>query len=194
MEGRHRGPDHRYTRPPPPDREMSNGHIRQRSPGSWELRYTIDGKTRTATVRGTRRDAEKELRKRLVTIDNGGVADATKLTTGQWLHQGLGVVKSELSPPTLDHCQRAVTTHLKRRLGDVPLAKLSRVQVQQLFSDLAEGGRADGKSGPLAPTSRKQIYAVLNIALGRRGRSPNDRQQRRAGHAPPHAEGRGGRD
>lgn len=60
-----------------------------------------------------------------------------------------------------------MTTHLKPRLGDVPLAKLSRVQVQQLFSDLAEGGRADGKSGPLAPTSRKQIYAVLNIALGR---------------------------
>jgi len=143
------------------------GHVRQRSPGSWEIRFTAGGKTRTATVRGTRRDAEKELRKRLVALDNGGIVDATKLTTGQWLDQWLKIVRPEISPATLDHYHRAVTTHLKRRIGDVPLAKLSRAQIQELFSDLAEGGRADGKSGPLAATTRKQIYAVLNIALSR---------------------------
>jgi integrase len=143
------------------------GHIRQRSAGSWEIRFTVDSKTRTATVRGTRREAEKELRKRLVTVDNGGVVDSTKLTTGQWLEQWLTIIRPEISPATHDHYERAVKTHIKPRLGDIPLAKLSRTQVQQLFSELAEGGRADGKLGPLAPTSRKQIYAVLNIALGR---------------------------
>jgi integrase len=143
------------------------GHIRQRSPGSWELRFTVEGKTRTATIRGTRREAEKELRKRLVSLDDGGVVDPTKLTTGQWFDQWLAIVRPEISPATYDHYQRAAKTHLKPRLGNVPLAKLSRAQVQQVFSDLAEGGRADGKFGPLAPTTRKQIYAVLNIALGR---------------------------
>ena len=45
---------------------MTAGHIRQRSPGSWELRYTIGTdpatgkrKTATATVRGSRKDAER---------------------------------------------------------------------------------------------------------------------------------------
>ena len=44
------------------------GHIRERSPGSFELRYSLGtdsapGKRRTATVtvRGTRKDAEKEI-------------------------------------------------------------------------------------------------------------------------------------
>jgi hypothetical protein len=44
------------------------GHIRERSPGSWELRYSLGrdpatGKRRiaTATVRGSRRDAVREL-------------------------------------------------------------------------------------------------------------------------------------
>lgn len=50
----------------------STGHIRQRTPGSWELRYSLGsdpatGKRRiaTATVRGDRRAAEKELRRLL---------------------------------------------------------------------------------------------------------------------------------
>ena len=54
----------------------STGHIRQRSPGSWELRYSLGrdpatGKRRmvTATVEGKRRDAEKELRRLLRTLD-----------------------------------------------------------------------------------------------------------------------------
>lgn len=146
---------------------MSAGHVRQRSAGSWEIRYTVDGKTRTATVCGTKHSAEKELRRRLVTLDNGGIADPSKLTTGQWLDQWLAIVKPEIAPATLDHYERLVKAHLRPRLGDTPLAKLSRAQVQQLFSNLATGGRADGKAGPLAASTRKQIFAVLSIALAR---------------------------
>lgn len=144
-----------------------NGHVRARGRDSWEIRYTVDGRTRTATVRGRRRDAEKELRQRLVALDTGGLADPTKLTTGEWLDQWLAIVQPEVSPATHDHYRRAVKTHLRPRLGSVPLAKLSRAQVQQMFSQLAQGGRADGKTGPLSAGSRKQIFAVLNIALNR---------------------------
>ena len=54
------------------------GHIRERSPGSLEVRYSLGtdpatGKRRmaTATVRGTRKDAEKELRRLLRAVDLG---------------------------------------------------------------------------------------------------------------------------
>jgi integrase len=143
------------------------GHIRERSPGSWEIRFSRDGKMRTATVRGSRKDADRELRRRLVAADAGGAIDPTKMTAGAWFDKWLGIVKPEISPMTHDHYQRAVVSYLKPRLGAVPLAKLSRAQVQQLFSDLSEGGRADGKPGALAPSTRKQLYLVLNIALGR---------------------------
>jgi integrase len=143
------------------------GHIRERSPGRWEIRFSRDGKTRTATVRGSRKDAERELRRRLVAVDDGNVIEPTKLTAGGWLDRWLGIVKPEISPMTHLHYKRAVASYLKPRLGAVPLAKLSRAHVQQLFSDLSEGGRADGKPGTLAPSTRKQLYLVLNIALGR---------------------------
>ncbi len=51
------------------------GHIRQRSPESWEIRYSLGtnpttGKRRTVTttVRGSRKDAERELRRLLRTV------------------------------------------------------------------------------------------------------------------------------
>jgi integrase len=143
------------------------GHIRERSPGAWEIRFSRDGKTRTATVRGTRKEAERELRRRLVAVDSGDIVDPTKLSSGAWFEQWLAIVKPEISPMTHLHYQRAVTSYLKPRLGNVPLAKLSRAAVQRLFSELAEGGRADGSPGALAPSTRKQIYRVLSISLGR---------------------------
>jgi integrase len=58
------------------------GHFRQRSPDSWEIRYSLGtdpatGKRRiaTATVRGSRKDAEKELRRLLRSLDIGEHVD-----------------------------------------------------------------------------------------------------------------------
>src|SRR5437868_6891973 len=69
-----------------------SGHIRQRSPGSYELRYNIGidpatgkRKTITTTLRGTRKQAEKELRRLLHTIDNGEHVDPSRVTVRDWL-------------------------------------------------------------------------------------------------------------
>ena len=150
------------------------GHIRERSPGSYELRYSLGinpatgrRKIATATVRGSRKDAERELRKRLVAVDKGDRIDPTKITAGEWFERWLAIAKPEISPATYEHYRRFVQGYLKPRLGRIGLAKLSRADVQRFFSDLAEGGRGDGKSGPLAASTRKQCFRVLNICLGR---------------------------
>lgn len=59
----------------------TTGHIRERSPGSWELRYTLgtnpaNGKRRivTTTMRGTRKQAEQELRRLLRALDTGSTS------------------------------------------------------------------------------------------------------------------------
>src|SRR5262249_60876165 len=69
-----------------------NGHIRERSPGSWELRYSLGtdpatGRRRiaTATVKGNRRAAEKELRRLLRSLDTGEHVDPTRTTVRGWL-------------------------------------------------------------------------------------------------------------
>jgi integrase len=144
-----------------------NGHIRKRSLDSYELRYRAGNKTITTTFKGGKRDAEKELRRLLTAVDGGQSVNSTKLTAGEWFDQWLAIVKPEISPATHEHYRRAVVSYLKPRLGSNPLAKLSRAQVQQLFSDLAESGRADGKPGPLAASTQKQLYLVLTISLSR---------------------------
>lgn len=70
----------------------NTGHVRQRTLGSWEVRYNLGrdaatGKRRiaTATVHGNRKAAEKELRRRLSTLDRGEHVDPTRMTVRQWL-------------------------------------------------------------------------------------------------------------
>src|SRR3979490_1889998 len=83
------------------------GHIRERSPGSFELRYSLGTdpatgkrKVATTTVRGSRKDAEKELRRLLRTLDTGEHVDPTRVTTREWLVAWLVAVRDEVSPQT----------------------------------------------------------------------------------------------
>jgi len=63
------------------------GHIRRRGARSWELKYDIreDGRRRTQykTVRGTRAQAQAELARLLVAVDEGAHVDANKITVGE---------------------------------------------------------------------------------------------------------------
>src|SRR5947207_5535549 len=84
-----------------------SGHIRERSPGSFELRYNLGtdpatGKRKlaTATVRGSRKDAEKELRRLLRSLDTGEHVDPNRITVREWLATWLGAVRSEVAPKT----------------------------------------------------------------------------------------------
>src|SRR5436309_3366232 len=86
-----------------------SGHIRERSPGSFELRYSLGtdpatGKRKiaTATVRGSRKEAEKELRRLLRSLDTGEHVDPHRTTVREWLAQWLAVIKPEISPRTHD--------------------------------------------------------------------------------------------
>src|ERR1700730_2856265 len=83
------------------------GHIRERSPGSWEVRYSrgtdpATGKRLVVTtaVRGPRKDAEKELRRLLRTLDTGEHVDPTRMTVREWFKAWLETVRAEVAPKT----------------------------------------------------------------------------------------------
>ena len=150
------------------------GHIRERSPGSWELRYglrtnpgTGRRRTITSTVRGTRRDAEKELRRLLRTLDTGEHVDPTRITVGDWLGAWLVAVKGEVSPRTYERYAEIVGNFLVPELGALPIAKLAPANIQTAYAKWATGGRRDGKTGGLAARTRRHIHRVFNAALVR---------------------------
>ena len=76
------------------------GTIKSRSSGSYRIRYSlgrdpVSGKRRfgTATVRGTRKDAERELTRLLRTTDTGEHVDPSRMTVRQWLDHWLAAVR-----------------------------------------------------------------------------------------------------
>src|ERR1700736_2077291 len=109
-----------------------SGHIRERSPGSFELRYSFGAdpatgkrKIATATVRGSRKDAEKELRRLLRSLDTGEHVDPTRMTVREWLAAWLAAVRAEVSPKTHERYSQIVNHSLTPALGNLPLTKLA---------------------------------------------------------------------
>lgn len=150
------------------------GNIHQRSLGSSRLRYMlgrdpVTGKRRTATatVRGTRKDAERELTRLLRTTDTGEHVDPTRMSLRQWLDHWLAAVRSEVSPKTHERYTEIVQTYLIPSFGQHPLAKLAPVHIQSAYNEWSAGGRRDGKPGGLSPLTRRYIHVVLRSALAR---------------------------
>ena len=152
----------------------STGHIRQRSPGSWELRYNLGanpatGKRRlvTTTVKGNRRAAEKELRRLLHALDTGEHVDPTRLSVRQWLEQWVETIRAEVAPKTHERYGEIVRNFLIPAFGNFTLTKLAPVHIQQEYNRWAVGGRLDGKPGGLSPRTRRHIHRILRTALSR---------------------------
>jgi len=150
------------------------GHIRQRSPKSFEVRYSLGtdkatGKPRyaTATVSGTRKEAERELRRRLRSIDTGEHVDPNRITVAKWLADWLSTVRGEVAPKSFERYTEVVDGYLTPALGNLPLSKLTPSNIQKAYNDWAIGGRRDCKTGPLAPRTRRHIHRILGAALAR---------------------------
>src|ERR1051326_5664740 len=151
------------------------GHIRERSPGSYELRYSLGTdpatgkrKTVTTTVRSTsRKEVERELRRRLRTIDTGEHVDPTRITVRDWLSTWLGAVRQEGSPKTHERYSELIQNFLAPALGHLPIQKLAPAHIQAVYNELATGKRRDGRPGGLSSRTRRQIHAVLSSALTR---------------------------
>ena len=72
------------------------GHIRKRSAGSWQISVSagfdpVTGKRKQIwrTVRGTKKDAEREVTKLLREVDAGNSADPGRLTVGDYMERWL---------------------------------------------------------------------------------------------------------
>jgi len=150
------------------------GHIRQRSAGSWELRYSLGtdpatGRRRiiTTTLSGDRKAAERELRRLLRAVDTGEHVDPTRLTVGAWLGDWLETIRQEVSPKTHERYTEIVANFLIPAFGNLPLTKLAPIHIQKAYNEWATGGRRDGKGGGLAPRTRCHIHRILRSALAR---------------------------
>lgn len=123
------------------------GSIKQRSKGSWWLRWYVrdeSGKRvpRSETVRGTRREAEARLSQILHELNTGIQANPGRLTLSQYLDRWVTeYAESHWSASTLRPCKSHIRNHLKPALGSIPLAKLTPLHVQSYYTKKRREGK-----------------------------------------------------
>jgi integrase len=141
------------------------GTIQSRSPGSFRIRYSlsrdpVSGKRRwaTATVRGTRKDAERELTRRLRTVDTGEHVDPQRMTVADWLTLWLASTKSEVSPKSHERYAEIVRCYLVPGLGRLALQRLAPSDIQRAYNTFTRNP---------SPRTRRHIHRILKSALAR---------------------------
>jgi integrase len=106
-----------------------NGHIRQRSPGSFELRYRVGGAVRTETIRtASKKAAAARLRELLVAVDRNEHVTPSRMTLATWMAERISMW--QLSPRTREHYQELANL-ITRHLGDRPLQKLTTLDIER---------------------------------------------------------------
>jgi integrase len=145
-----------------------SGSMRKRG-DSWELRAYAGtdpdtGKRRSvsATVRGSRRAAQRELVELVSRVDYPRRM-SSKVTVAKLLDDWYRAVSSNWSPTTAAHTKSIIDHHLIPRLGEIPLQTLRTEDIDALYGELCRAGGPNGRS--LTPNTVHRIHVVLHRAL-----------------------------
>ncbi len=139
------------------------GHMRKRGK-AWEIvAYAgVDAEGRRKylrrSVRGTKREAERELARLVVEAD-----EHEGETVGELLERWFEIAESSWTPWAVVQHRSVIDCYLKPRIGDVAVRSLGVHDVDLLYAELRASGGRRGKS--LSPATVRRIHAVLRRAL-----------------------------
>ena len=145
-------------------RNWGEGSIEKRSGRSWRVsvelgRDPTTGKRRRRrfSVRGTKRDAQKQLQKAMSMRAHGGV-DPNAITTTEWLRQWLAERVSDraIGPPAAYNYGKIIEHHLVPAIGSVRLQDLRDANIRSLKSELLRSRK---------PGTVRKILGLLRQAL-----------------------------
>jgi integrase len=158
------------------------GHIKRRSPGTWTLWYELphgpNGRRRqkTLTVKGTKKDAQRELRRIEYELQNGLRVEPSNLTLEAYLNQWLVTAQNTVSRKTYQEYEGILIKHVIPRLGQTRLSSLSPLNIEGYYQQLLKSGRLDGKGGLSAQTvlhHHRLLHRALRQAVAWRLISAN---------------------
>jgi len=149
------------------------GHIRKRSKDSWEITIDLprglDGKRRqkTQTIRGTKKDAEKEMTVLLNRLDKGTYVKPHKKTVTEYLNEWLNhIEQTTIGRKTFEGHKEHAEKYIIPLIGDIGLLRLEPFDIETMYTELRKSGRKKSKGG-LSEQTIKHIHSTLNNALKR---------------------------
>lgn len=141
-----------------------SGSIREKPNGSYELRYTQDGKQKSKSFK-TFTDADKARRQITAAVDAGTYVDPSKMRLEVWLDTWLRSYCGHIKPGTLIQYQGYVKNHIDPELGKIKLCNLRPHRVQQFVNELSYHGKQ--RDGELSYKTRKNVHGCLSAALAK---------------------------
>ena len=132
--------------------------IRKRTLPNGQVRYLLQWRDASGShTESFRRETEAKTRRRSIESDQfrGTYIDPnrSKITTGESADLWLGG-KANLSPKTAERYKGIVSTHIRPRWADVPLASVTHADVQRWLIGL-----------DLAPASVRKVHRVMSMIL-----------------------------
>lgn len=123
---------------------------------SWRLKWELPRESGTGkraygykTVKcATKKEAAAELRKILASLDVGSYVAPRKQTLAQWLTDWINTYANKRSPKTFERYRDLLQLHVIPRLGDLPIQKVTGLDIDRLYTKLRTEGRRVKKRTP----------------------------------------------
>jgi integrase len=150
------------------------GNITRRGLHSWRLKFeagerdaaTGKRRTRYVTVRGTKKDAQRELIRLVAEVETGVAVDPSKVTVADYLRARITQWEAaeEISAKSAERYRELIENQIVPYLGSKQLQKLRPLDIENWHTALRTSGRKDGKGGISARTIG-HAHRVLSKAL-----------------------------
>ena len=158
-------------------RANGEGSLRKRSDGRWEGRYTVGrdpktGKLIYKNVLGrTQAEVREKLKEAIADSDKVDVVKAEQYTVGQWMEVWFeNYAKLKVRPSSHQTYRGYLDHHIKPYIGNIPLNKLTSLDLQKLYKKLLTGGRVDRIESThqpkgLSPKTVRNINQIISSAM-----------------------------
>jgi integrase len=121
-------------------------------------------RTQFVTVRGTKKEAEAELARRLHQVDGGNYVANSKETVAEHVRSWLSA-NADLAGTTSERFGKLIENQIVPHIGSLILQQLRPAHVTAWHNTLRKEGGKEG--GPLSPATVRQAHRVLHLALAR---------------------------
>jgi len=150
------------------------GCIIRRGKTSFRLKFDLGkdpatGKRqlRFVTIRGNRRDAERELARLLNEVNNNLFVDPDKVTMAEFLDRWVrDYAATHVAATTLQRYRSVIEHHLKPAFGAMLVQKLLPIHIQAYYAkELQDGARKDHRKGGLSPRTVHHHHRILSEVM-----------------------------
>ena len=158
-------------------RSNGEGNIRKRKDGRWEGRYTaghdpVTGKQVFKNVLGkTQAEVKEKLQKALAQAGKIDFTKTGKYTVVAWMNEWFeNVAKIKVRPSSHQTYRGYIDHHIAPNIGNIPLEKLSTMDLQKLYRKLMNKGRverieAEHQPKGLSAKTVRNINQVISSAM-----------------------------